>query len=78
MAKLVPVVFVEGLAAVGKLKGFRVVDCDVPRRKKIVAESVDGEVYETRCIDERGVKRVVLAIAEYKRLSSLIVEGEGA
>ncbi len=74
MDEVLPVPFIEGLAAVGLVKSFRVEECGIPKRKRIVVETVDGKRYTTRCIDERGARRVVLALAEYKNLSRLIVE----
>jgi hypothetical protein len=64
----------EGLAAVGKLQSFRVEDCPVPGRKKIVAVSNDGNLYETKCLDERSVKHVVLFLNISKNLSRLQVQ----
>ncbi len=72
--EVIPVSYVEGMAAIGLVKNFKVLDCGIPKRRRIVVETVDGRRYTTRCIDERGAKRVVMVLAEYKRLSSLIVE----
>lgn len=75
VARFVHVAHLEGLAAVGKLKSFRIEDCGTGKRKKIIAETVDGETLVTRCIDYRGVKKVVYYLAEAKRLSNTIVTG---
>jgi len=45
------------------------------RRRKVVAVLDSGEVVETRCIDYRGVKKVVLYLAEAGRLSGIVVTG---
>jgi hypothetical protein len=71
--KTLHVAHLEGLAAVGKVSKFWVEECGSSRRKKVVAMLEDGEVVETRCIDYRGVKKVVLFLAEASRLSPLIV-----
>ncbi len=73
----VPVAFIEGLAAVGKLRGFKVERCAAPQRRRIVAVTADGRTLRSRCIDERGLRRVVLVLNEYtRRLSRVLVEGE--
>ena len=68
------VAYIEGLAAMGLVKSFNLVDCGVPGRKRIIVETIDGKRYSSKCIDERGARRAVMVLAEYKRLSSLIVE----
>jgi hypothetical protein len=73
--RFVHVAHLEGLAAIGRLKRFRVEECGSSRRKRIVAETVDGETLVTRCIDYRGVKKVVYYLSEAKRLSGLVVSG---
>ena len=69
-----PAPFLEGLAAVGKVKRYWEEDCGTPLRKKIYVETSGGEVYHTPCIDHRAAKKVILAIAEYIRLSTIIVQ----
>ncbi len=75
-ARFVHVAHLEGLAAVGRLKSFRIEECGTTRRKRIIAETVDGETLVTRCIDYRGVKKVVYYLAESKRLSNTVVTGD--
>jgi hypothetical protein len=75
--KVVPIAFIEGLAAIGGIREFRVEDCGVPKRKRVVVLTSSGEILVSRCMDERGIKRAVMVLAEFKnRLSKLLVEGE--
>ncbi len=72
-----PVPFIEGLAAVGKVKRFWEEECGTPLRRRVLVETVDGEVYATPCTDHRAVKKIVLVLAEYKRISNIIVQEPG-
>ncbi len=76
--KFIHVAHLEGLASVGKVERFWVEDCRYPGFRKIVAKTVDGEVVETKCIDERGAKKVILYLQYAKNMSGLVVEGESA
>lgn len=71
-----PAPFLEGLAAVGKVKRYWEEDCGTPLRKRIYVETNEGKIYYTPCIDHRAAKKVVLALAEYMRLSTIIVQQE--
>ena len=72
--KEVPVVFIEGLAAVGKIKKYWEEDCDTGLRRRVYVETFEGDILYTPCIDHRAIKKVILVLSEYKRISSLIVE----
>ena len=74
--KFIHVAYLEGLASVGLLKSFRVEDCKYPGFKRVVAEASDGTVYETKCIDERGARRVIMYLRYAMNLAPAIVEGE--
>ena len=67
-------IFIEGLAAVGRLARYWRESCEASQRERIYAEDVDGNLYRTNCIDKRAVKKIILALEDYKRLSSYILE----
>ncbi|ABM81101.1 hypothetical protein [Hyperthermus butylicus] len=69
------VAHLEGLASTGMIKQFKVEDCEHPGMGRIVAELVDGRTYVTKCIDSRGLKKVVMYLQYASNLSRLIVEG---
>lgn len=74
--KFIHVAYLEGLASVGKIARFWTEDCRYPGFKRIVAETVNGEVLETKCIDWRGAKKVILYMQYAKNTAKLMVEGE--
>jgi hypothetical protein len=74
--RFIHVAYLEGLASVGKIARFWVEDCRYPGFRKIVAETTDGEILETKCIDWRGAKKVILYIQYAKNMAKLMVEGE--
>lgn len=67
-------IFIEGLAAVGKLTKYWRESCGTPQRERIYAEDVNGNLYWTSCIDKRAVRKIILALEDYRRLSNLILE----
>gem|GEM_PF-3521932 len=69
------VVYIEGLATIGRVKQYWIDNCKSPRRKRVVVESADGRIYRTRCLDERGVKKIVQYLAIASKTSNLLVEG---
>ncbi len=69
------VAHLEGLAAVGLVVKFWAEDCDAPGFKRVHALTRDGKHFVTKCIDERGYKKVVYYLAEAKRMAPLVVEG---
>ncbi len=75
-AEPIHVAHLEGLAANGFVKRFWVEECsEWPGRKRVYAELADGRVVVTKCIDGRGVKKVIYYLAEAKRLASIVVTG---
>ncbi|NPA04739.1 MAG: hypothetical protein GXO09_01410 [Crenarchaeota archaeon] len=78
MARRLPSIYLEGLAATGHVVDARLEECEVPGRVKIVCRLRDGGLVESQCIDERGARRLLFSIKEYIRLSRVIVRGQGA
>ncbi|WP_168371315.1 hypothetical protein [Pyrodictium occultum] len=71
------VAYMEGMAALGLIKRFWAEDCDAPGMRRIIAEDVNGVQYETKCIDSRGAKKVILYLANGSRYSrDLVLTGE--
>ncbi|NOZ88424.1 MAG: hypothetical protein GXO15_00680 [Crenarchaeota archaeon] len=73
--EFVHVAHLEGLAYVGLVERFWGEDCGVPGWKRVHAVTRDGRHLVTKCIDERGYRKVVAALAEARRLAPLVVEG---
>ena len=73
--KSVHVAHLEGLAAVGMIEKYWFEDCDYPGARRVHAITVDGEHLVTKCIDERGAKKVALYLAETRRLAPIVVRG---
>jgi len=71
--RFVHVAHLEGLAAVGMVRRFWTEECGSSKRKKVVAVLDNGEVVETKCSDYRGVKKIVMYLAEANRLHSVLV-----
>jgi len=78
VARRLPSIYLEGLAATGHVVDARLEGCGVPGRARVVCRLVDGEVAESQCMDERGARRLLMVIREYIGLSRLIVRGCGA
>jgi len=72
----VHVAHLEGMAAIGRVRRFWTEDCGSAKRRRVVAELENGEVVETRCTDHRGVKKIVMYLAEASRLSGVVVSGQ--
>jgi hypothetical protein len=64
---------IEGMAAVGLVKRYWIEDCNVPGMKRVVVEDETGTQYETKCIDSRAVKRVVLYLGDASKYSKDVV-----
>ncbi|BES81343.1 hypothetical protein [Pyrodictium abyssi] len=64
---------IEGMAAIGLLRKYWVEDCDTPGMKRIVAEDEEGVTYETRCVDYRAAKKVILYLADASKYSRDVV-----
>ena len=73
-AEFVHVAHLEGMAALGMIERYWTEPCDFPGAKRVHAITRDGRHLVTKCIDERGVKKVVSYLAEARRLSGLVVE----
>ena len=73
--RFVHVSHLEGLAAVGMIKRYWFEDCDYPGARRVHAITIEGEHLVTKCIDERGAKKVALYMAEAGRLAPLVVTG---
>ena len=70
------IIELEGMAMVGLLRSVRLEDCDRPKGwKKLVVETVNGEVRETNCIEPDAAKRNFMVFSLYIRnWSRLIVK----
>jgi len=66
----------EGMAAVGLVKSYWLEDCGIPGMKRVIIEDNSGAVYETKCIDYRAAKKVIMYLANAIQYSSDIVRGE--
>ena len=53
-----PVTFIEGLVYLGKVKRVELLECDTPGYMRVVAETLDGERYVTRCLLEDAARRL--------------------
>ncbi len=69
------VVYIEGLATIGKVKQYWISECRSSKRKRVIVETDDGRVYKTRCLDERGVKKIVQYLAIALKTADILVEG---
>ena len=69
------VAHLEGLASIGLIKRSRVEECMYPNMGRIVAETVDGKTYITKCVDARGLRKVIMYLQYALNLSNIIVEG---
>jgi hypothetical protein len=69
----VHVAHLEGLTAIGYVEKYWTEECNYPGAKRIHAITKEGKHLITKCIDERGLKKVILYLAEAKRLSPLLV-----
>ncbi len=69
-----PVIFIEGMASAGLIEKYWIEECMGGRRVRIHVKTIDGRHLVTKCIDKRGSKRVIHVLAEYMKLSRLIVE----
>ncbi len=67
------VAHLEGLVALGKAKRYWWEKCDVPNMVKFYVETRDGKIYETKCIDERGAKKVITYLGLASKLSKDVV-----
>jgi hypothetical protein len=72
--KIIPVAHLEGMASLGLIEKYWVEDCDYSGAKRFHAITKDGEHVATKCVDERGAKKVELYLLLAKQLSSELVE----
>jgi len=72
--KVIPVAHLEGMASLGLIEKYWIEDCDYGGAKRFHAITKDGEHVTTKCVDERGAKKVELFLLLAKQLSSELVE----
>ncbi len=63
----------EGLVALGLAKRYWWEECDAPNMIKFFVETNDNEIYETKCIDARGAKKVITYLGISSKLSKDLV-----
>ena len=54
-----PVTFIEGLVYLGRVKRVWLDECNMPRYYRVMAETIDGQVYATRCLLEPSAKKLL-------------------
>mgnify|MGYP001772480987 CR=1 FL=1 len=65
----------ESLLYMGKIKSVNVEYCDESKKRaKVVAETVDGDIVETECIDTRAAGKISIVIKHYLRMGIKIVQ----
>ncbi len=72
--KTIPVVHLEGMASLGLIEKYWVEDCDYSGAKRFHAITKHGEHVVTKCVDDRGAKKVELYLLLAKQLSNELVE----
>jgi len=66
---------IESLLYMGKIKSVNVEYCDESKKRaKVVAETVDGDIVETECIDTRAAGKISVVIKHYLRMGIKIVQ----
>jgi hypothetical protein len=73
------IIELEGQAMVGLVKKVKLEDCNefpVEGWKRIVAELVNGEVYETGCMEEDDARRNYMVLALYTRRWGKIINNQ--
>ena len=59
---------IEGMAMTGYIRAVRLEECGRPEGwKKIIAESVDGQLLETGCMEPDAAKRNFMVLTLYAR-----------
>ena len=65
----------ESLLYMGKIKSAHVEYCDESKKRaKVVAETVDGDIVETECIDTRAAGKISVVIKHYLRMGIKILQ----
>jgi len=71
------IIEIEGMAIVGLVEDVALEDCREPEGwKRIVVVSLDGQVYETRCIEPQAAKRNFMVISSYAKRWSKQITGD--
>ncbi|WP_317896463.1 hypothetical protein [Pyrofollis japonicus] len=63
----IPVAHLEGLVAVGLAKRYWWEKCDTPGMTRFFVETKDGKIYETKCVDDRGARKVITYLSFISR-----------
>ncbi len=70
---------IEGRAMVGEVVKVELADCETPPGwKKLIAYTVDGDKYETGCMEEEAAKRNFMVLTLYARKWGRMINWDAA